>query len=129
MKWLVQLAALFICSSACYSQSDQPGPPLSLFSVPSVTLPEKKPPRVLPPLLAEISQQTSSEREPVLEGLLRIRQMNGEDLFAPAQQNGPSNTKFDLFGEIFALDDVKIGKVHMAGGIVTAIKRRNPVHL
>src|SRR5688572_18639858 len=115
MKWLLHTAVLFLCSSACYAQSDKPCAPLHLFSVPSVTLLEK-PPEVLPTLSAEISQQSSSEREFILEGLLRIRQMNGEDLFASAPKNGPSSTKIAWLGEIIALDEVKVGKVHMAGG-------------
>ena len=98
-----------------------------MFSIPSVGLVEK-PQRILQPLVAEISRGVISNTESDSSPLHQYQRMNEYDLFAkPGDKSEGSD--WDVIGNIFALDDVKIGKAHLSGSVVTAIKRKNPIHL
>ena len=123
-------------------------PPVSLFAVPRVELRKEAVPEVEAVEITEEQKGEVSEKEEVsekdelsvtTEGALAISEigiqvyesMNGGPVLGrmemPDEPGGAIGwLQTQVWDPVFAPEVVKVGKVQMSGGIVTAIKRKNP---
>jgi hypothetical protein len=126
--------------------ADEP-PPLSLFALPRIEL-RSAPSSTVAPTNQPASTETSTnsttdlpaedfsltrEREAILieAGIQSFESMNGISLLSapePSYELGGAAgwLNENVWDPVFAPEVIKVGKVRMTGGIVAAIKRKNP---
>ena len=121
------------CSAA------EPVPELKLFSVPSIVLRTNVPASTVMPATNELASTldfslTSKTETPVELSMQRYEAMNGTSLMkVPEFQSEPGGAygfvKSKMLDPITTLDVVQFKKVQFTGGLVGALKNRNPFYL
>jgi hypothetical protein len=138
-RWNISATILFVALPVC--QASEP-PPLSMLALPKIELRKEK---EFSGAAAEnqMGSENSSEDTEELtlsakriaaESETRVRvfeTMNGSPLLSQVEQRETPSGAFgwvetQIWDPVFAPEVVKFGKVKMSGGIVAAIKRKNP---
>ena len=136
------LFALLLCVPAA-SHAEEPIPPLALFAVPAVELKTSANTNP-PPLIESQSQETSTNASPeeftltketvaILDeaSIQSFESMNGLPVLTaverPAELGGAAGwLSENVWDPVFAPEVIKVGKVKMTGGVIAALKRKNP---
>jgi len=140
------MAVLALLSFGLAAIADEP-PPLALFVLPRVELkPTASTNYVGGAAPAETSAQSQKSDTPATEdftltkesalivtesNLQSFESMNGGSVLTaierPAELGGAAGwLNENVWDPVFAPEVIKVGKVHMSGGIVAAVKRKNP---
>ena len=137
MMWIVIAAGVVVVPMIRGGE-----PPVSLFALPKVELRKEAVPAVEETEIAEEENEDRSEKEELsvtTEGAVAVSEisiqvyetMNGGPVLGrmeiPDEPGGAIGwLQTEVWDPVFAPVVVKVGKVQMSGGIVTAIKRKNP---
>lgn len=128
-----------LASAAC-ALASEPIPELKLFQVSAPSLRTHSAPRPaqtasVDPLAGDLSVSTASSREtPIESSIQHFEAMNGESfLKAPVFHAEPGGAygflKTKVFDPITTPEVIKLRKVQLTGGVVGAIKKKNPFYL
>jgi hypothetical protein len=137
MMWIVIAAGVVVVPMIRGGE-----PPVSLFALPKVELRKEAVSAVEETEIAEEENEDRSEKEELsvtTEGAVAISEisiqvyesMNGGPVLGrmemPDEPGGAIGwLQTEVWDPVFAPEVVKVGKVRMSGGVVTAIKRKNP---
>ena len=140
------LLSFVILSVTNASASDKAVPPLTLFALPKVEL-KSTPGTNAPTATGPIVEGTPTERaDPASEGfsltkesasivseasIQSIESMNGLSVLhapeRPTELGGAVGwLNENVWDPVFAPEVIKVGKVKMTGGVIAAVKRKNP---
>jgi hypothetical protein len=121
---------------------EPPAPPLSLFVLPGATLkssvetnqvsPKTKASATNAPQAGEFTATTEKATASVTESSVQaFESMNGQAVLTsverPEELGGAAGwLSENVWDPVFAPEIIKVGKVKMTGGIIAAVKRKNP---
>jgi hypothetical protein len=110
-------------------------PDVKLFAITQPTLRVNAVPIETPPLASPPPVEVALTHEAPIELMAqRYAAMNGTPLLshmpAPEEPGGAYGlVKTKVVEPIFDMESVKVGKVHLTGSVVNAVKRKNPICL